>query len=271
MEAGRPPGPGAGVARGPAADRPGTGGPEGGPNAGGGAARGGPTPRGIEADPAERGRRDAGGPWPTPERAGDGARWNAGDNPRPKRAAAAWHRGGCRRRGGDGARAGRGRRRNGRAAAEPEGGRPFSPPSLPFGNFSRRPSPPTDSWGRRPPRGGHDARLLRARMALGRRQAPCRPHDAGRPGEGRRRYQGLSPAGPWRAALARGRWPISGLGGPGLAWHRATAQCARVSGIFGSHPILGNVARQGFGRAGDNPLSFQFLGTGPGSGSTQRR
>jgi hypothetical protein len=55
------------------------------------------------------------------------------------------------------------------------------------------------------------------------------------------------------------------------AWRRRAATLARVSGIFGSHRILGNVARQGFGRAGDNPFSFQFLGTGPGSGSTQRR
>src|SRR6266542_2214865 len=59
MEAGRPPGPGAGAARAPGADRPGTGGPGGGPG-----------PRGIEADPAEGEPRNAGGPWPTPERAG---------------------------------------------------------------------------------------------------------------------------------------------------------------------------------------------------------
>ena len=40
------------------------------PNAGVGMARGGPTPRGIEADPAGREPRNAGGPGPTPERAG---------------------------------------------------------------------------------------------------------------------------------------------------------------------------------------------------------
>ncbi|MBV8077787.1 MAG: hypothetical protein JO284_15375 [Planctomycetaceae bacterium] len=56
---------------------------------------------------------------------------NAGDDPGMGRADAAWHRGGCRRRGGDGARVGRGRRRNGPADAKPEGGKtllsPFSP------------------------------------------------------------------------------------------------------------------------------------------------
>ena len=48
-----------------------------------------------------------------------------------------------------------------------------------------------------------------------------------------------------RAALARGRWPISGGAAGGCeAWRRRAATAARVSGLFGSHPILGNVARQ---------------------------
>jgi hypothetical protein len=106
------------------------------PNAGGGAARGGPMPRGIEAD--------AGG-------------------------------GGAMGRGRAAADAG-----TGGPPAERRG-RPFSPPSLPSGNVSRRPSPPTDSWGRRPPRGGQDARPIRPGMGPGREQAPRRPQDAGRP------------------------------------------------------------------------------------------
>jgi hypothetical protein len=40
------------------------------------------------------------------------------------------------------------------------------------------------------------------------------------------------------------------------AWRRRAATLARVSGIFGSHLILGNVARQGFGIAGDNAEDF---------------
>ena len=44
-----------------------------------------------------------------------------------------------------------------------------------------RRTPPTDSWGVRRPRGGQDARPIRPRMGPGRRQAPRRPHDAGRP------------------------------------------------------------------------------------------
>jgi hypothetical protein len=112
-----------------------------------------------------------------------------------------------RRRGGDGARAGRGRRRNGRAHAQPEGGRPFSPPSLPFGNFSRRPSPPTCPWGRRPPRGGQDARPIRPGMGPGRRQAPRRPHDAGRPTGAVAGIRG-------RRRPARGGRPELGDGGP---------------------------------------------------------
>ena len=48
-----------------------------------------------------------------------------------------------------------------------------------------------------------------------------------------------------RAALARGRGPSSGgAAGGRKAWRRRAATLARVSGIFGPHPILGNVARQ---------------------------
>ena len=48
-----------------------------------------------------------------------------------------------------------------------------------------------------------------------------------------------------RAALARGRGPSSGgAAGGRKAWRRRAVTLARVSGIFGSHPILGNVARQ---------------------------
>src|SRR5512135_3322557 len=92
---------------------------------------------------------------------------NAGVGAAPGPAVVAWHRGPS---GGAGARARR------PAAADAGTGRPTpSPkeqdPSLPFNpletNVSRRPSPPVAVWGRRPPRGGHDARLIRARMALG--------------------------------------------------------------------------------------------------------
>ena len=82
---------------------------------------------------------------------------------------------------------------------------PFTPFKT---NFSRRLSPPVAVWGRRPPRGGQDARLLRPGMGPGREQAPRRPHDAGRPRSGPCQHEKLSPAGPRRAALARGRWPI---------------------------------------------------------------
>ena len=83
--AGRPGGrPGRGRARrGPAADRPGHA-RDARPNAGGGAARGGPTPRGIGADPAEGGPGNAGGPGPTPERAGRRGAVERGKQPRTR-------------------------------------------------------------------------------------------------------------------------------------------------------------------------------------------
>ena len=142
-------------------------------DAGGGAARGGPTPRGFEADAGGAradagtgGRRQANGPAATPRTppgtggAGGGLR-NETRGPRS----------------GD-HRSGRGRR-----------------------------TPPTCPWGVRRPRGGHDARLIRARMALGRRQAPRRPHDAGRP------PRALAGARNFRRPDRGGR-PMLGDGGP---------------------------------------------------------
>ena len=74
-----------------------------------------------------------------------------------------------------------------------------------------------------------------------------------------------------RAALARGRGPSSGgAAGGRKAWRRRAATLAHVNGIFGSHRILGNVVRQGFGIAGDNVLitreeCFAPVGQGPRS------
>ena len=150
--------------------------------------RGGPTPRGIEADPAEGGRRDAGGPGPTPERAGQGGAAERGGG---------MARGGPTPRGIEGeakADAGRGRRRTREAPQPPApprgpGGRGAGgaakltrgPRSGDHRSARGRRTPPTDSWGVRRPRGGQDARPIRPRMGPGRRQAPRRPHDAGRP------------------------------------------------------------------------------------------
>jgi len=92
----------------------------------------------------------------------------------------------------------------------PGGGDPSLPLLSPPVTFRGRRTPPTCSWGVRRPRGGQDARPIRPGRGPGRRQAPRRPHDAGRPIEGPRRHRVPSPAGPRRAALARGRWPISG-------------------------------------------------------------
>ena len=64
-----------------------------------------------------------------------------------------------------------------------------------------RRTPPTDSWGVRRPRGGQDPRPIRPGMGPGRRQAPRRPHDAGRPARGGRPLLGdggPSRDGPWR-------------------------------------------------------------------------
>ena len=129
--------------------------------------------RGGDGARAGRGRRRNG-------RAG-AARWNAGDDPGPGRADAAWHRG---RSGGGGAK------ERGRAEADagtggptpsPKGGDPSLPLHPPETNSRGRRTPPTDSWGVRRPRGGQDARPIRPRMGPGREQAPRRPHDAGRP------------------------------------------------------------------------------------------
>ena len=109
------------------------------------------------------------------------ARWNAGANPGLGRADAAWHRG---RSGGAGAK-GRGRAGadagTGGPTPSPKGGDPSLPLHPPETNSRGRRTPPTDSWGVRRPRGGQDGRPIRPWMGPGRRQAPRRPHDAGRP------------------------------------------------------------------------------------------
>ena len=222
MEAGRPPGPEVGAARGPAADRPGTDTPGTRGRTRGHARRGAGRRRvASRLMPAEGGRRGAGGPRPTPGRAGRRGAVERGRRPLTRAGRRRVASRPIRRSGSQGTRAGRGRRRNRQANAQPEGGRPFSPPSLPFGNFSRRPSPPTDSWGRRPPRGGHDARPTRPRMGPGRAQAPRRPHDTGRPTEGLAGIRGCR-------RPDRGGRPLLGDGGPspdgpwrpgrGVAW-----------------------------------------------------
>jgi hypothetical protein len=95
---------------------------------------------------------------------------------------AAWHRGPSdRRRGSEGTQAGRDRRRNRRANANPQGENPFSSLLLLLsssGNFSRRPSPPRGLM-------GAEAAALEARTptnpatrALALTSAPRSPHDA---------------------------------------------------------------------------------------------
>ena len=144
--------------------------------------------RGGRGTRAGRGRRRNG--------QGGAARWNASDNPGMRQAEAAWHRGRSGGARGGGTRAGRGRRRNGRAAVREWPRSPPPAPPVPGGGAAKltrgprsgdhrsargRRTPPTDSWGVRRPRGGQDARPIRPRMGPGRRQAPRRPHDAGRP------------------------------------------------------------------------------------------
>ena len=138
--------------------------------------RGGPGPRGIEADPAEGGRRGAGGPGPTPERTCQGGAAERGGGHGAGRADAAWHRG--RGAGGPAATPRTpGDRGGGGGAAKLTRG----PRSGDHRSARGRRTPPTDSWGVRRPRGGQDARPIRPRMGPGREQAPRRPHDAGRP------------------------------------------------------------------------------------------
>ena len=76
-------------------------------------------------------RRGAGGPRPTPERAGRRGAVERGRRPWTKAGRRRVASRAIRRSGSQGTRAGRGRRRNGQADAQPEGGRPFSPPSPP--------------------------------------------------------------------------------------------------------------------------------------------
>jgi len=134
--------------------------------------------------------RGAGRPWTGPERANQGGAAERGRGRGAGRAESAWLRGRRPRS--------EGRRGDGRATT---GERPRSHPPHPPGtgggggvrhqtrgprsgghrSARGRRTPPTCSWGVRRPRGGQDARPIRARMALGRRQAPRRPHDAGRP------------------------------------------------------------------------------------------
>ena len=126
-------------------------------------------------------------------------------------------------------------------------------------------TPPSERtpWGVRRARvEGGNPRPIRPRIGPhGAPQAPRRPHDAGRPTRDVAGAQGPSPAGPWRAALARGRGPSSGRGSAARAWRRpgAPARCARVSGISdqgkGStvSPPAGERAADGVPLRGDSP------------------
>ena len=88
------------------------------------------------------------------------------------------------------------------------------------------------------------------RPIAGRMTLPADRRPASQPGVGRER----------RATFAG---PVVHLGGtlaiPDRVWRRSPMSCARVSGLFGSHPILGNVARQGFGIAGYNALFKVYI------------
>ena len=165
--------------------------------------RGGPTPRGIEADPAEGGRRGAGGPGPTPERTGRAARWNAGDDPGPGRADAAWHRGDPAERGPGNAggpaatpRTPPGTGGAGGGAAKPTRG----PRSGDHRSARGRRTPPTDSWGARRPREGRMPDPFGPGWALG----------ADRPPAGRMTRAGRSGPSPAPGAVA-GRPAAGGL------------------------------------------------------------
>ena len=322
-------------------------------------ARGGPTPRGIEADPAEGGPRNAGGPGPTPGRAGRRGALERGRRPRTRAGRRRVASRPIRRRGSQGTRAGRGRRRNGRTRRWSGGGDPSLPLLSPQVTFRGRRAPPRTHGGggghaegrmpdpsgpgwalgaNRPPAGrmtragrsgtspapgavagrpaagglssgtvalgGHEVRQpkaldgpwtqpglvatgmpesaragwslsgpgvhlagaraedlgggLRARISplgidrpiAGRMTLPADRRPASQPGVGRER----------RATFAG---PVVHLGGtlaiPDRVWRRSPMSCARVSGLFGSHPILGNVARQGFGIAGYNALFKVYI------------
>ena len=212
------------------------------PNAGAGVARGGPTPRGIEAEAGGggatgRGRAgaDAGTGEPgTRGRTREGARRGAGRRRVASRARRGWPRGHPPHPPGD--------RGGGGGAAKPTRG----PRSGDHRSARGRRTPPTDSWGVRRPRGGQDARPIRPRMGPGRRQAPRRPHDAGRP---IRDVAGTTGC----RRPARGGRPMLGDGGPspeGLwesprparHWRRASV---RVSGLFGSYRIFDDTRSTG--------------------------
>ena len=79
----------------------------------------------------------------------------------------------------------------GQLTPRPKGGGPFSPFNPPETNFPRRPSPPTKPWGRRPPRGGQDARPIRPRCPWHSHRPPAARMNAslragGRAARGRR-------------------------------------------------------------------------------------
>jgi hypothetical protein len=89
---------------------------------------------------------------------------------------------------------------------------PLHPPET---NSRGRRTPPTCSWGVRRPRGGMDADLS-GHDGPGRRQAPRRPHDAGRPTR--------DVVGTWDLRRpARGGRPMLGAGGP-WSTRRATTK-----------------------------------------------
>jgi hypothetical protein len=185
-----------------------------------------------------RGRaRRAGRPRTGPERASQGRAAERGRGRGAGRAGAAWHRG----RSGGGGAMGRGRAAADAGTGGPPAerrGRPFSPPSLPSGNVSRRPSPPPDSWGRRPPRGGQDARPIRPGMGPGREQAPRRPQDAGRP-------TGALAGAMGCRRPARGGRPELGDGGPPRDGPR---------GLGANRPPAGRRTRAGRPRASMTPI-----------------
>ena len=122
-----------------------------------------------------------------------------------------------------------------RAEGHRQHARPFSPPfSPPETNFSRRPSPPVNRWGR-------------SRRAEGRRPDRCGPggpvganrHPAGRMTRAGQFVLSLtqvsSLAGPWRAAsLGDGGPSREGRRRFGLARHRLPTPSDRGSGLWGS-------------------------------------
>ena len=107
----------------------------------------------------------------------------------------------------------------------------------PLTHFSRRPSPPRTAGGGGRLAEGQEAPPHAGRMPRGRGRPPAgRMTRAGRPRPLPVR-ETSSPAGPWRAAYARGRWPIFGGGVWNLqAGAPLAASVGPRSGLCGSRP-----------------------------------